>query len=65
MYEFINKFIIPTTEVDIMMNNKPDVFTIRSKSIYAHMHKAPSQTFNQRISHLSTNSSNNAGINNG
>ena len=41
MYEFINKFIIPTTEIDII-NNKPDSFTLRSKQIFAHMQKVPS-----------------------
>ena len=36
IYEFINKFVIPTTEI-MIINNKPDSFTIRSKQIYAHM----------------------------
>jgi len=36
IYEFIHKFIIPTTEITII-NNKPDSFTIRSKQIFAHM----------------------------
>lgn len=31
IYEFINKFILPTTTTDlVIINNKPDVFTIRS-----------------------------------
>lgn len=30
VYEFINKFVIPTTEITII-TNKPDSFTIRSK----------------------------------
>ena len=30
LYEFINKFIMPTTEITII-NNKPDSFLIRSK----------------------------------
>lgn len=34
IYEFINKFIMPTTEITII-NNKPDSFLIRSKQIYS------------------------------
>lgn len=34
IYEFINKFIIQTTEITII-SNKPDSFLIRSKQIYS------------------------------
>jgi hypothetical protein len=33
IYEFIRKFIMPTTEIQII-NNKPDSFLIRSNQIY-------------------------------
>lgn len=39
IYEFINKFIMPTTEITII-NNKPDSFLIRSKQIYSNTQSA-------------------------
>jgi hypothetical protein len=36
IYEFINKFIMPTTEITII-NSKPDSFLIRSKQIYSNV----------------------------
>lgn len=60
VYEFINKFVIPTTEIDII-NNKPDMFTIRSKQIYAHMPKLQNKTFQkQNTSSSGKHASNNS-----
>jgi hypothetical protein len=41
IYEFIRKFIMPTTEIFII-NNKPDSFLIRSSQIYSHVQQPPS-----------------------
>ena len=54
IYEFIRKFIMPTTEIFII-NNKPDSFLIRSSQIYTHVQQPPSSatgsgSYNQRQS---------------
>jgi len=42
VYEFINKFVMPTTEIVIITNkNKPDSFLIRSNQIYTNMQPQP------------------------
>lgn len=42
LYEFINKFLIKTIDIDIIQN-KPDSFILRSKQIYQHVQKQQQQ----------------------